>query len=89
MMMNNKIAKKLKLDAEKVPSCMYNFGNTSSASIPLTIVTKIQEDVRKENKKILACGFGVGLSWGTVYFSTDKIVVPDLVEVENPINDMI
>ena len=89
MMMNNKIAKKLKLDAEKVPSCMYNFGNTSSASIPLTIVTKIQEEVRNENKKILACGFGVGLSWGTVYFCTDKIVVPDLVEVENPINDMI
>lgn len=89
MMMNNKIAKKLKLDAEKVPSCMYNFGNTSSASIPLTIVTKIPKDVRKENKKILACGFSVGLSWGTIYFCTDKIVVPDLVEVENPINDMI
>ncbi len=89
MMMNNKIAKKLKLDAEKVPSCMYNFGNTSSASIPLTVVTKIQNEVRNEYKRILACGFGVGLSWGTVYFSTDKIVVPDLVEVENPINDMI
>ena len=89
MMMNNKIAKKLKLDAEKVPSCMYNFGNTSSASIPLTVVTKIQNEVRNEYKRILACGFGVGLSWGTVYFSTDKIVVPNLVEVENPINDMI
>ena len=89
MMMNKKIAKKLKLDESKVPSCMYNFGNTSSASIPLTIVTKIRDAVRNENQKILACGFGVGLSWGTVYFQTDKIVVSDLVEVDNPISDMV
>ena len=32
MKMNNMIAKKLKLESEKVPSCMYEFGNTSSAS---------------------------------------------------------
>lgn len=89
MMMNKKIAKKLKLDESKVPSCMYNFGNTSSASIPLTIVTRIQDAARNENLKILACGFGVGLSWGTVHFRTDKIVVSDLVEVDNPISDMV
>ena len=32
--------------------------------------------------KFICCGFGVGLSWGTVAFETDNIVVSDLVEVE-------
>ena len=41
MKMNNMIAKKLKLPEEKVPSCMYHFGNTSSASIPMTIVNNL------------------------------------------------
>lgn len=85
MKMNNMIAKKLKLDANKVPSCMYNFGNTSSASIPLTIVTKLKERAAGKTKYI-CCGFGVGLSWGTVAFETDNIIISDLVEVEKDNN---
>jgi len=81
MKMNNMIAKKLKLPEEKVPSCMYEFGNTSSASIPLTIVSQIAD--KSANKKFICCGFGVGLSWGTVAFKTDNIVVSDLVELED------
>jgi 3-oxoacyl-[acyl-carrier-protein] synthase-3 len=81
MKMNNMIAKKLKLPEEKVPSCMYEFGNTSSASIPLTIVSQIAD--KANNKKFICCGFGVGLSWGTVAFKTDNIVVSDLVELED------
>ena len=42
MKMNDFIVKKLKLDTDKVPSCMNKFGNTSSASIPLTIVTQLK-----------------------------------------------
>ena len=80
MKMNNLIAKKLKLDEEKVPSCMYRFGNTSSASIPLTIVTQLKGKVEDRPTKFICCGFGVGLSWGTVAFATDHIVISDLVE---------
>lgn len=81
MKMNNMIAKKLKLPAEKVPSCMSEFGNTSSASIPLTIVTRLREKVTNVPTKFLCCGFGVGLSWGTVAFTADSLVVSELVEV--------
>lgn len=80
MKMNNLIAKKLKLDEEKVPSCMYRFGNTSSASIPLTIVTQLKGKIEERPTKFICCGFGVGLSWGTVAFATDQIVISDLVE---------
>ncbi|MBR4729875.1 MAG: ketoacyl-ACP synthase III [Prevotella sp.] len=79
MKMNKMIAKKLKLVDEKVPTCMYHFGNTSSASIPLTIVTQLKE--KCEGKKFICCGFGVGLSWGTVTFETNNMVVSQLVEV--------
>ena len=82
MKMNNMIAKKLKLSEESVPSCMYRFGNTSSASIPLTIVSELRG--RCENaKQFICCGFGVGLSWGTVRFTSDNMIVSNLVEVDD------
>lgn len=80
-MMNDKIAKKLKLDTEHVPMSMQDFGNTSSASIPLTIVTQLQDKFGGKPQKMLCCGFGVGLSWGTVAYEQDACVIPDLVEV--------
>ena len=85
MKMNNLIAKKLKLDPEKVPSCMKHFGNTSSASIPLTIVTQLRNKCENQTK-FICCGFGVGLSWGTVAFTSKRMFVSELVEVEDQKN---
>lgn len=81
MMMNEKIRKKLKLPKEKVPYSMPDYGNTSSASIPLTIVTQLRGKFENRLTKFICCGFGVGLSWATVAFSTDNIVIPELIEV--------
>lgn len=81
MKMNNMIAKKLQLAPEKIPSCISHFGNTSSASIPLTIVTQLR-DICLQPMKLICCGFGVGLSWGTVAFDSDMMLISDLVEVE-------
>ena len=83
MKMNGMIAKKLKFPDGKVPSSMWEFGNTSSASIPLTIATQIREQCRNGHVKLLCCGFGVGLSWGTVAIDVDHLVIPDLIEVED------
>ena len=80
MKMINMIVKKLKLDSSKVPNCIDKFGNTSSASIPLTIVTRLKGQV-KPNAKFICCGFGVGLSWGSVAFDIDQLVISDLVEI--------
>jgi len=79
--MNNLIAKMLKLEPKKVPVSLSEFGNTSSASIPLTITTQLQD--KASHKKFICCGFGVGLSWGTVAFETDDIVISKLVELED------
>ena len=62
--MNNLLAQKLKLPAEKVPLSIREFGNTSSASIPLTICTQLKSKFENKPTKFICCGFGVGLSWG-------------------------
>ena len=81
LFMNEKIRKKLKISEEKVPYSLKDFGNTSCASIPLTMV--IQKDKPLANKKQtnIACGFGVGLSWASVYFETNNIVISNLQEI--------
>lgn len=76
------IVRKLKLPLEKVPDGMRNFGNTSSASIPLAIVTELGDKINKGHHILTCCGFGVGLSWGTIRFAVDDLVVSKLVEIE-------
>lgn len=81
LMMNEKIRKKLKLPSEKVPYSMPDFGNTSSASIPLTIVSQLRGKIENRPVKFMCCGFGVGLSWATVAFSTKDLVIPELIMI--------
>lgn len=80
-MINDKIRTKLKMDESKFPYSMPLFGNTSSASIPLTIATQLKNKVEHKTTKYICCGFGVGLSWGTVAFETHNIVISDLIEL--------
>ncbi|MGY4537066.1 3-oxoacyl-[acyl-carrier-protein] synthase-3 [Mucilaginibacter sp. UYNi724] len=79
LMMNERIRKKLQLPEEKVPFSLKNYGNTSSATIPLTMVTQSADSLRIGKNENIACGFGVGLSWGSVHFTTSNLIVPDLV----------
>lgn len=78
--MNGYLAKKLKLKAEQVPSCIENFGNTSSVSIPLTIVTQLQNKFISP-KKVVLSGFGVGMSWATAFLTIDNCYISNLVEI--------
>jgi 3-oxoacyl-[acyl-carrier-protein] synthase-3 len=81
VIMLNKIIKKLKVEPERMPLSLPYFGNTSSASIPITITTQLKGKVENKLTKFIGCGFGVGLSWGTVAFETKKLVISDLVEL--------
>lgn len=81
VIMLNKIIKKLKVDKEKMPLSLPYFGNTSSASIPITIATQLKGKIENRHTRFIACGFGVGLSWGTVAFETNNIILSDLVEL--------
>ena len=82
LLMNETIRKKLKIIPEKVPYCLKNYGNTSSASIPLTMVTELKEKLSEiGQKKLLLSGFGAGLSWSNVILNTNGLIIPDLIEI--------
>lgn len=77
---NGFLAKKLKLPEDKLPSTIHKFGNTSSVSIPLTIVSELKNKL-SERKRILMSGFGVGLTWGTAVVDVEDCHISDIVEV--------
>ena len=81
-LINETIRKMLKVDPERVPYSIRDYGNTSCSSIPLTMVTQIAGILREKPQKLLLCGFGIGLSWGTVLIETDGMVVPEITEQE-------
>lgn len=56
------IAKRMKLPAEKAPFVAAGYGNVVSSSIPFILEPYIGS---QEVKRIVVCGFGVGLSWTT------------------------
>ena len=81
LFMNEKIRTKLKIEPEKVPYSLGEFGNTSSASIPLTIVSRLGNELSNSSKRLLVCAFGVGLSWGSAVFDTKNLVCLPVIEI--------
>lgn len=82
--MTDFFAKKLKYPLSRVPYSLDRFGNTSSATIPLTIVSELREWVNnkseKDMKRVLMSGFGAGFSWGSVITDLSKCYITELIE---------
>jgi len=61
------IVRKLKINKQKTIQNLHSYGNTVSSSIPLIISNNKK---KLKNKKLIFCGFGVGLSLGICYVET-------------------
>lgn len=77
---NSHIAKKLKLDVTKIPSTIDKFGNTSSVSVPLTIVSELKDKLNGK-KELLLSAFGVGMTWATAIVPFVDCKISEIVEV--------
>ena len=77
---NTHVAKKLKLDMDKIPSTIEKFGNTSSVSVPLTIVSELKDKMAGE-KSLLLSAFGVGMTWATAVVPFVDLQISEIVEV--------
>ncbi|MBQ8958964.1 MAG: ketoacyl-ACP synthase III [Bacteroidales bacterium] len=77
--MTDFFTKWLKFDKAKTPYSIRKFGNTSSASIPLTIVTELK-NAYPERKNVILSGFGAGLSWGSVLLDLTSCRISELIE---------
>lgn len=80
-MINETIRKKLKLPEEKVPSSLHDFGNTSSASVPVTMTVRLADEIASRPVRVLMSGFGVGLSWASCIIELDRPYLPSLLEL--------
>lgn len=63
--MVNYVRKKLKISAEIAPTNCKNYGNTGPATIPF-LLSDICSQKKYDLEKTIMCGFGVGLSWGSI-----------------------
>ncbi len=81
-LINKTLGKQLKIAPEKMPSTLARFGNSSSASIPLTLVDQLGKTLDKETNTLLFCGFGVGLSWGTAILEVANLPNIPLLELK-------
>ena len=81
MFIDEKIRKKMKLPKEKVLYCIQEYGNTSSGSIPLTLASQASNSLRTKHLTLIGSGVGVGLSWASVYFETENVICPNIIEI--------
>ncbi|MCQ2059531.1 MAG: ketoacyl-ACP synthase III [Bacteroidaceae bacterium] len=77
---NSYLAKKMKLDLEKIPHTIEKFGNTSSVSVPLTIVSELRGKMEGQ-KTLMLSAFGVGMTWASAIASFVDTKISEIVEV--------
>jgi 3-oxoacyl-[acyl-carrier-protein] synthase-3 len=78
-MMIDFIMRRLKIDIRKVPFCLEKYGNTSSPSVPLTIVSELEGKL-DGRKKLLLSAIGAGWTYATAYIKTNNINISHILE---------
>jgi 3-oxoacyl-[acyl-carrier-protein] synthase-3 len=73
------LSEQLNIPAEKLILSLQEFGNTSSASVPLAMTHRLADRLRQGAHRLVLAGFGVGWSWGAVAVTCGPIVMPDIV----------
>ncbi len=77
--MTDFFVKKLKFPPDRVPYCIHKYGNTSSTSVPLTIVSELADKLMGIHR-VMMCGFGAGLSWGTALLQMRDCKISPIIE---------
>lgn len=74
------LIKKAKLPVERTPINIDDFGNTSSASIPLLMTTSLKTELAEKTMELAMFGFGVGYSWSSASISVGPLDVVETIE---------
>lgn len=71
--------KKLKISPDRVPYSIGKYGNTSSASVPLTVASELTGRLEGDHI-VMMSAFGAGLSWGTALLRMHNCNVLPVIE---------
>ena len=76
------LSKQMRIPQDKFVLALENYGNTSSASIPLAMSEVLGERLRNASARLLLAGFGVGFSWASAAIECGAIVMPPVILYE-------
>lgn len=62
-------ANKLKIPRDKIFENVQIYGNTSGASVAICMAEMLEKGLLKRGMRAVACGFGAGLTYGSVLFT--------------------
>lgn len=82
------IARECNIDSKKVLTSFEEYGNTSTATLPITICNNVEEIQKKEHVKLYLCGFGVGLAWSSVVVDLDTDCILPIEVTDYCYNDL-
>ncbi len=81
--MLQKLAEKAGIPEEKLPmNLVENFGNPSGASIPLTAIYNIKDEMVGKKSHCCLSAFGSGLAWGVMIMDIGTLEHCELIESE-------
>ncbi|MCU7258092.1 3-oxoacyl-ACP synthase, partial [Pseudomonas aeruginosa] len=63
---------RLGIEPEKMSVSVNKYGNTSAASIPLSINQELENGKIKDDDTLVLVGFGGGLTWGAIVIKWGK-----------------
>ncbi len=81
-LINESVRKKCRIEPERVPYSIQKYGNTSSASVPLTMLHAIKNEMETKPLHLLLSGFGVGYSWGNCILKTNHVTCTEILELD-------
>lgn len=82
-----RISKLTGFEMDKTLISLDEFGNTSSSSVPITLVKEYGDKSEDKQLRSLMCGFGVGLSWSTVDCYINQADILPLIHTDEYFED--
>lgn len=81
------VGKRAGFTDDKIIVSLDKYGNTSSASIPLSLVDRYGEVNDNKRISVLACGFGIGLSWAATELRIDPNDILPIIHTDEYFDD--
>lgn len=82
------IAAECSIDDKKVLRSYEEYGNTATATIPITICNNVAELQKKERVRLYLCGFGIGLAWSSVVIDVNTACIYPIEETDYCYSDL-
>ncbi len=79
---NECLVRQLGIPPDKVPETLSEYGNTSCATIPVTMCRRLGKHLACGSTNLLLSGFGAGFSWGSALIKGESVLCPQPLEID-------